>query len=442
MNTLIDFLKNTLKYKKIFFILLLTLCHTSLASFCLSANQQKLLSIRNEDAKNELRWAMDCSCKLRAPTFESLNSHWQSERESHEEIKIYREIRDFSSSTIQDSILEFIDNSFALDIDDLSLKAIELNRNFKARGGVFLLSSNKCSNSPTIAVKVVIHQPEVSHNIIKELSGYSLLETSTLKDTFCTFPLAIGKAQVEDLKMFFLALPLAPGWELWKYVDRAQELKLSNPERANAFYKVGRSLAQLHMQKSLDCASAPTHVHHIIRNRKRRLMEKLQEVTELVHFPKLSQTLEKFLEQELSRPCTLRLTHGDAHLGNFFFDMQSNTPTIIDPCNTHRSINIYDQPAGIASQDIARVVEHIELRTASTISNEEFENMYSAFIQGYEEVLGSPDHLYTVFEAFLKINRLHSVAQDIKNQRANLGHYNLFTRYKTWIEEFIHQYGE
>lgn len=243
-------------------------------------------------------------------------------------------------------------------------------------------------------VKAFANPRELSSFFLPEISALQLIKQLALPNVSAIKSLAFGCGSVKNKQWGLLLQSVAKGKRLDRYLLPLADHNLQHQRQdliaaaKKAFYRVGYSLAKLHSHKSP--LSGPIHALTLDNYAKDAelittdpfIKNELTKKMPLARFQKL---ITKIKKQAL--PLTLFYTyrHGDAHLGNLFYDSKKDSCTFIDAANLHYSLDILAQPLDHGIEDLIQAEESLRRRAMQILSKEELHSLIAALYKGYAD---------------------------------------------------------
>lgn len=255
---------------------------------------------------------------------------------------IVENIRDFAASTLKLNEQDF-------DIHALSTDAPN------SRDLVYFIQDKTTKN----VLYVIKTYPFFSENFMKDVNGTDRLKELKLQHSKGIKVLNIGTTKLEDKSIFMVAYSAAPGEKLSNFTKTAKTAEIP-------LYQLGKALSELHAKNK----SSIQRKHFA--DKLDAELEKAQRVTPLLQSGLVDYYV-AHIKAKIPDYIPSGIVHGDAHFGNFLFDPQSKTLSLID---------LGELKQGIPSKDYYNILEHIE---ALKVDESEKEKMIEAFKKGYSK---------------------------------------------------------
>lgn len=293
--------------------------------------------------------------------------------------------------TFEDSLLAYVAKKFGLDQSKIELSAPPSPTRDASR--VYLVDFK----GKRIAVLKVFVKND--HEFLREVLSLRYLRESRLKDLHPVKAYGAAKVDYDGSLHGVLLMEPAPGLEIEGMVrrfaralrDRSPEKEISNQRQAllEATKRAGQGLAELHSRSTL---KEPRPA--VEKSYKEYELAKLNGIPSIVKrlLPLGLLTSDEFKQGEAKildlaarfpeQVQRFSVIHGDAHLGNFYFDRQSNKFSAIDTEKLYYSVEeVADSVA-----DAARFLGSLETsKEREHMPHAEIEALKRSFLDGYIE---------------------------------------------------------
>lgn len=152
------------------------------------------------------------------------------------------------------------------------------------------------------------------------------------------------------------------------------------------FQRIAESFAQLHAKKSATAVSLPDkevagYDHKISNILKSPFI--LEQVEKRIPLNEFLGYLEAIKSDALNTPLFTSYWHGDAHLGNMFYDPSEDTFYYIDIAKLHDSIGYNEEPLLDGTIDLVQVEENLRRIAIGVLSENEVSRLLSVFYESY-----------------------------------------------------------
>lgn len=366
------------------------------------------------------------------------------ERGSPEEDDLAHQIATFTTDytegeTHESSIKNFIEENFGFVSNNLYCVAPE---RIETREFVFIDKENG------VVVKVFPQIPKHYFKIIHELSGYQAFESLHLETIDLVKFFTLGKYQLNGIEYLLLAMSYAEGQEIRQYIEDIYKAQ-SSVAREEAVYsakeilrKLGSAVGQLHFMGSIEMLLPDGYMEAVTSHQSAEIQKSLNEYQERggVHSEELKSYFDQLLAQYSFQDVFFSIFHGDAHLGNFLYDKESDRITVIDSVKAHLTVDPNGLPiSDNFVHDIVKIEEAIAKQILSHESNEELiQGLIDAFHQGYDEkavsIINSSN--YTLDKSCQMLKRLASSLKQEEDPSKQEYRQRSFAYYeKTLIEQ-------
>lgn len=247
-------------------------------------------------------------------------------------------------------------------------------------------------------VKAFRNPSDLSSKFLPEISALDLIDQLALPGVAPVRPIAFAVYSQENDEWGLLLETAAKGQRLDQYVYQLGALQPASKERLdflavcqNAFRKLGEGFAKLHARKS----TRPNYLPQ-------QDLEKYdQKLSQILDSPFIKDALQKrfpidqfvrYTENIKARashfPIYYSYWHGDAHMGNMFYDQQKEAIYFIDVAKMHQSISIQGEPLLSGTMDLIRVEENLRRKAIGHLREDELQSLVHTFYNAYEQSSG------------------------------------------------------
>jgi Ser/Thr protein kinase RdoA (MazF antagonist) len=216
----------------------------------------------------------------------------------------------------------------------------------------------------------------IEENFLKEVDGITLHQTLDLKYSKAVKVLDVASTKLKETSLFMTAFSVAPGEKISDFTSHHTE------EAISALKRLGEGLGELHI-KEVSYLSKEEFLKIMEANYQKTLVnlefyfnegkdEKLKVAYKMVEERKdgLKQYIEK-VKSNLPENIPMGYVHGDAHFGNFLYEVSTDTFSMIDLGGITK---------GLPTKDYYNILEHID---ALKVDDNKKVLFKEAFIEGY-----------------------------------------------------------
>lgn len=288
---------------------------------------------------------------------------------------------------------------------------------------VYMIVDDK--NIVKLVVKAFLIDSDSFRGIVKELSGMELLLSLKLNYSYGVMPLGLGRCVVEGKAYLLLAISVAKGERLDVFFERTISLPDALKRQKKAVRKFAFAIGELHSAIKGEKATFPQYRMKHYTKQLMLIQEKMKKNIGEINFSVLSPYLEELFEEAGKINYHYCFHHGDTYIKNIFYDELEDNITFIDTIYTHKSVNIFSAPIGIAAYDFSRFEVQLERLHCIGYCREFIDQLIDCFRSCYEEVSQELPHplLRHFFRTFRKLRDL-SFLLDHRNQGSHF--YNRF----------------
>ncbi len=266
----------------------------------------------------------------------------------------------------------------------------------KSHDPVFFIKDE--AGSLCYVVKAFQHPRDLSGKFLPEISALDLIAELALPGVAPVTPIAFALYRKDGEEWALLLETAAKGQRIDQFVYQAGALQPASKERLDflnvchkAFRNLGEGFAKLHARKS----TLPNYLPQ------QDIVKYDQKLFQILNSPFIQEELHKripienfvryieCIKREASHfPIYYSYWHGDAHLGNLFFNEQEEAIYLIDVARMHQSISIQGEPLLSGTMDLIRVDESLRRKAIGHLSEEELDKLLHTFYSAYEECSG------------------------------------------------------
>lgn len=295
----------------------------------------------------------------------------------------------------------------------------------KSKDIVFLIKNQQ--DQLCFVIKAFRYPRLADSKFLPELSALDALSNLKLPQVGSIEPLAVAICRCEEMEYGLLLETAATGKRMDQYIYAAAENPVGSQERQKsldlarcAFIRMGASLAHLHRTKSTFLQ--PFSKEAIAKMNQKRIdilnnpfiIECLQNKIDVSDW---NAYLDKMINQVEQITNFASFQHGDAHLGNMFYDADQDLFYFIDVAKLHRSLSLQGEPLLDRTVDILRADENLRRKAIGLLSDEEIEVLLTAYYDAYQQVSGRllDVRLLECYRAYIKMGRLISYSRYINH---------------------------
>jgi aminoglycoside phosphotransferase (APT) family kinase protein len=177
-----------------------------------------------------------------------------------------------------------------------------------------------------------------------------------------------------------------------------------------AFKKLGQTLAQFQSVKSKETGTLPESATEKFEERWQELIQNhlaLQAISARFPIEDLANFIEKVKKDALEAPIYYSYSHGDAHLGNIFYNAKEDRIYFIDTAKLDQSISYDGEPILDGIKDILRAEENLRRKALGILKDEDVERCIAALYEGYQEEAGDnlDPRLLLYYKVYVKLSR-------------------------------------
>lgn len=227
-------------------------------------------------------------------------------------------------------------------------------------------------------------------NLIKELAGFQLASTISCKSFSFTSVVAVGKCCINNRTQGLFAITPAIGESLSDLVRKMACFQSGTPQRKQAFRILSRALKRV--------AVALSELHRVRAQKKKGIHPAvIQRATECLYgiaFQEYSDIDFQYLENYFNSlvgsmeagEFIRSIVHGDANLGNFIYDTETDSLTIIDLAELSQSADQLGNPIHGSVTDVVNMSEMIGGGLSEGMTPEELVELRGVFNAEYVDI--------------------------------------------------------
>lgn len=332
-----------------------------------------------------------------------------------------------SSRGLKAALQKFLDNHFAPDHTEIKIKARKTLKKNEPKDNVFYIFN---AAGEMILVAKAFYQPyKISSKFLWEISSLDIIKQKKLSNVSPIEPLACAICSDGKSEWGILVQSVAAGKRMDQFIYDIAALPIGNQRQealkssSKAFARMGASLGCLHLSNEA-ISTIPGHRFKKFHKKLNMVLDNPQIVSELNKVCSRDQFMSYIhnIEIDVSKiKVAYSLCHGDAHLGNMFYDEAKDLFYFIDVSKMHKSLCNRGFPLLDGCVDIVRAEENCRRKALGILTAEETENLISAMYEAYSSSTQvRPDlRLLTFYKTRIKLGRLNSYwnYRDQKNIR-------------------------
>ncbi len=396
-----------------------------LFNFCLSiegaaaSSRDSIVSIQQESLQEIISYARE----YRRDT--TLPSQEEELRQKNILEQIFTRLKKYNSySSLENGVRGFLADELSLNEYDYSI----VDANLTAVGGksqdtVFLVKDS--ARHVCYVVKAFRSPKDLTSMFIQEISALDLIEQLSLPGVVPIKPIAFASYSNQDEEWGLLLETAAKGERIDQFIYQLGSLEPGSKERMTflktcqgVFQRMAESFAKLHDRKSLQSYSIP----EIALTRYQKSIPTILESSFIIgelekHFSSddFLQYVEKIKAEAVTVPLFYSYWHGDAHLGNMFYDQINNAFYFIDVANLHHAVSMKEEPLLDGTADLVEIDESLRARAIGQLSENEVEALLKSFYETYEKCSGQKiDQQILLFHrTYKKLSRLETYSKYI-----------------------------
>lgn len=297
-------------------------------------------------------------------------------------------------SSLESAVGAFLENALSLEKEDFSIiNANSTDIGGKSSDAVFLVQDR--TGELLYVVKAFKNPRSLSGRFLPEISSLEFIEKLSIPGVQPIRPLAYAAYSSQGEEWGLLLETAAKGLRIDQFIYRLGVLRPDSKEREAyfticqlVFRRLGESFARLHAEKS-------TRPSPVLSQDIERFDQKVSKILENPLIMQAIQTrfsadafflyLENVRAEALKASIFYSYWHGDAHLGNLFYDADEDRVAFIDVAKLHRSLSINDEPLLDGTIDLVRVEENLRRIALGYLSEAEVEKLLGSFYESYNK---------------------------------------------------------
>lgn len=329
-----------------------------------------------------------------------------------------------SAQSLENAVHAFVTDVFETDFTVIDARQTDLSG--KSHDAVFMVQDS--NGELCYIVKAFLNPHDLTSKFLPEISALDLIKQLAMPNVVPVEPIA-GACYSDGKQEWGLLLEsVAKGWRIDQYVynlakpgSSPQERTLCLQAAEKAFQRMGQGLAELHRTKSAHTGSIPAISIAKYDDKLNQILadpficEQLSQFVVLSDFVKYIKNIK---DEALQVPLFYSYWHGDAHLGNMFYDEVADAFSFIDVAKMHQSIDIDGRPLLDGTQDLLRAEENLLRISLGLLTEEEVDRLLDVFYQAYESQAGQllDKRLIVFYKTYLKLGRLISYSRYVGEQ--------------------------
>lgn len=312
--------------------------------------------------------------------------------------KIFATLKKYDAhSSLENAVIEFLNDEISSNKEDYHV----VNANLTDVGGashdpVFLVRD--VSGKLCYIVKAFRSPRDLLSKFVPEISSLALIQKLSIPGVVPIKPIAFAAYSNQDEEWGLLLETAAKGQRIDQFIYQLGSFQPTSKERKaflevckKIFQKIGEVFAELHSRKSLQTFSIPEQDLAKYNNKISTILESSFISGELKkHFSmeNFLQYVENIRDDALNTPLFYSYWHGDAHLGNMFYDTLKDDFYFIDVAKLHHSVSIQEEPLLDGTMDLVRVEENLRRRSIGILSESEVDAIIKSFFESYQQRSG------------------------------------------------------
>lgn len=325
----------------------------------------------------------------------------------------------YFSISIESGVKQFLEETLSLKVDDFDLVDVRETDFFgKSEARVFLIKDH--TGVLLYVVKAFLYPRTLDSRFLQEISAIDLIQQLSLPDVDPIQQYAFALCQDGEEEWGLLLESPAKGKRLDQYVYEVGHAEAGSETReqmmhraAKAFNQVGAAIAHLHAPHAATLTSIPPI---LVAKCDLKLADVLnnpfvvKELEKRMALEEFAEFVGRIKSEALSVPLYYTYVHGDAHLGNIFYDEAHDSCTFIDLAGSHRSIDLHAQPILYGAIDLVRIEDSLRFKADGLLSPREIGALNATFNEGYAQAGGElpDDRLMAFYHMYVKLRRLAS----------------------------------
>ncbi len=274
-------------------------------------------------------------------------------------------------------------------------------------------------------VKAFKNPKELSSKFLPEISALDFIEQLPMPGVASIKPIAFAIYSNQHEEWGLLLESAAKGQRTDQFVYQLGALAQGSKEREaclkvcqGVFQRIAESFAKLHARKSAQPSTITATNFTKYENYVSTILQSsfiIQELEKHISRDDFLKYVEKIKAETLHVPLFYSYLHGDAHLGNMFYDPNEDVFYFIDIGKLHQSVSITGEPLLDGTVDLVYIDENLRSRALGLLSEKEVEALLKSFYETYEKCSGQKlDQQVVLFHrTYKKLSRLISYSKYI-----------------------------
>lgn len=310
--------------------------------------------------------------------------------ESAQEDKVEGLLVDYTvDNDLKKTIQNFLQQATAQEIDTFSIQESSGAAGEGQSGDqLFFVRDNQ--DNLIFVVKIFSKPFDSEGNFIKELAGFGLLSKIDGKNFHLVDIKAIGKSIIDGKKYGMLAISPASGINMQTLVIDIFRLPQGSTGRLNALHsakkgieKLGAALEEFHQVRTQKDMLLDPVIFERLQHDLNYVVGHLQQDNFGIDIQVLQNYVAYLVQQMKKIKMTRSIIHGDAHLGNFLYDVKTDTVSMVDYTELNCSVDGEGNFVGYAAIDVMGMLDIIAANKKFGLTQEEARLLSKAFIRGY-----------------------------------------------------------
>jgi hypothetical protein len=331
--------------------------------------------------------------------------------------RVYGKLLNYNSQdNLENAIKAFLIQVLSKDFSFTLVDSSQTDMGGKSHDPVFMVKDQK--GDLCYILKAFQNPRQIPSKFLPEISALDLIKQLSLPNVGVVEPLAFASYGDGKQEWGLLLESVAKGKRIDQYVLQIAKQEINSEQRflylqvaQKAFNRMGEGLAELHRIKSPIFASIPAAAVVKYEDKLNKIINDQFIVDQLSKHFSLSDFItyvENIKNEGTLTPVAYSYWHGDAHLGNMFYDELDDSLYFIDVAKMHLSIDIKGQPLLDGTVDLIRVEENFRRISLGLLTEEELDLLLTTFYRAYEYKAGQlPDkRLLTFHKTYVKLGRL------------------------------------
>ncbi len=333
----------------------------------------------------------------------------------------------YESDSLENGIRQFLQDTPSLEVLDFDIIDVHTTEFFgKSKDILFLIKDY--SGQLCYVVKAFRKPQTLESRFLQEISAIDLMQQLKLPGVVPIEQYAFALCNENNNAWGLLLESVACGKRLDQYVYDVGREEIGSDKRTEnfeiakrAFKRMGISFAHLHSTHASSLTSVPSSLLGKCDVKLAGVLSNefiMKELSKRITISDFLNYVEEVKNTTLSVTFYYTYVHGDAHLGNIFYDEAKDSCCFIDLAGMHRSIDIQGQPILHGTIDVVRFEDSLRFKANNLLTEEEVKALHISLYEGYEEAGGQiPDErLFCFYNMYVKIRRLVSKSGYVEEQ--------------------------